>query len=72
MEPIFTIVYEPSEEGGFMAVIPQVQGAISQGATMEEARSMVIEAMMEIMAWRREQALSTLGPASTFEDFKAS
>lgn len=33
MDRHFTIVFEPAEEGGFTALIPEVPGAISEGET---------------------------------------
>jgi len=53
----FTIIFEPAEEGGFVAFIPEVPGAISQGETLEEARDMVIDAMREVVAYRRSSTL---------------
>jgi predicted RNase H-like HicB family nuclease len=52
-----TIVFEPSEEGGYTAFIPEVPGAVSQGETLEQAREMVLDALHELTAYRREAAL---------------
>lgn len=52
-----TIVYEATGEGGFTAFIPEVPGAISEGRTREEAREMVLDALSELLAARREMAL---------------
>jgi len=57
-----TIVFEPAEEGGFTAFIPEVPGAVSEGETIEEAREMVLEALHELTAYRRDQALRAKGP----------
>jgi predicted RNase H-like HicB family nuclease len=62
-----TIVFEPAEEGGFTAFIPEVPGAISQGETVEEAREMVLDALRELTAYRREQALRDKGPQAVIE-----
>jgi predicted RNase H-like HicB family nuclease len=54
-EPLrLTIVYEDAGEGDgwVVARIPQVRGAISQGATREEARQNVIDALRELLAAR--------------------
>jgi predicted RNase H-like HicB family nuclease len=40
-----TIVYEPGEDGGVIASIPEVAGVFSQGRTREEARESVIDAL---------------------------
>ena len=52
-EPLrLTIVYEDAGDGDgwVVARIPQVRGAISQGATREEARENVIDALRELLA----------------------
>lgn len=40
-----TIVYEPGQDGGVIASIPEVAGVFSQGRTREEARTNVIDAL---------------------------
>jgi len=40
-----TIVFEPGEDGGVIASIPQVAGVLSQGHTQAEARANVIDAL---------------------------
>ena len=62
-----TIVFEPAEEGGFTAFIPEVPGAISEGETVDEAREMVIDALRELVAFRREQAMQTKGASAFVE-----
>jgi predicted RNase H-like HicB family nuclease len=52
-EPLrLTIVYEDAGEGWVLARVPQVRGAISQGATREEARENLIGALREVLAVR--------------------
>ena len=41
----FRVVLEPSEEGGFTAIVPSLPGCISEGDTREEARANVREAI---------------------------
>ncbi len=62
-----TIIYEPAQEGGFTAYIPEVPGAVSEGETIEEAREMVLDAMREILAFRRDEAMKSKSPNSTVE-----
>ena len=40
-----TIVYERDEEGWWIAQIPAVQGVVSQGRTLAEVRTMVLDAL---------------------------
>jgi predicted RNase H-like HicB family nuclease len=55
-----TIIIEPCEEGGYTAFVPEVPGAVSEGETPEEAKAMVLDALNELMAFRREKAVSSL------------
>lgn len=64
---VFTIIFEPAEEGGFTAYIPEVPGAVSEGDTMEEARAMVLDAMHEVLEYRRQQALEARSKDATVE-----
>ena len=67
MDHEFTIVFEPAEEGGFIATIPEVPGAISEGETIEEARAMVLDAVHELTAARREAELRNRGGEAQVE-----
>jgi antitoxin HicB len=71
MDGEFTIVFEPAEEGGFTAYIPEIPGAISEGETIDEAREMVKDALRELTAYRREQALRTKGAEAVIEKLAA-
>lgn len=57
MRKPFTIIFEPADEGGYTAFIPELPGAISEGETVEEARTMVLDAAKELLSYRREKAL---------------
>lgn len=50
-------MFEPAEEGGYTAFIPEVPGAVSEGQTIEEAREMVLDALHELTLYPRESAL---------------
>jgi len=53
----FTAVYEPAEEGGYIAFVEEVPGANSQGETLEEARENLKEALSLMLEVNREKAL---------------
>lgn len=57
----FTIVFERGEQGWWIASIPEIPGAVSQGKTEAEAREMVKDCARELMAFRREEALKSQG-----------
>lgn len=63
-----TVIYEKGEDGFWIATIPEVPGAFSQGRTKKEARENVIEAMQELMAARRELALRERVKGATYEN----
>lgn len=43
-----------------MAYVPEVPGAVSEGETPEEAKEMVLDALRELMAFRRETAVKKM------------
>lgn len=67
MESKITIVYEPAEEGGYTAFIPEVPGAVSEGETVEEAREMVLDALHELTAFRLDVAMKSKTAATLVE-----
>lgn len=62
-----TNIFELGQNGWWIATIPEVPGAFSQGRTKEEARANVLDAMAELMAARRELSLQERGPQSEIE-----
>lgn len=67
MEPNFTIIYEKGEDGFWIATIPEIPGAFSQGKTKEEAKQNAKEAMFELMQARRELAVRERTKGATYE-----
>ncbi|MBI3282993.1 type II toxin-antitoxin system HicB family antitoxin [Candidatus Curtissbacteria bacterium] len=41
----YTVVFEPVEEGGYVASVPSLPGCMSQGETFEEAVRMIKDAI---------------------------
>lgn len=68
LPPRLTIIFEPGEDGFWVASIPEVPGALSQGRTQAEARENVIDALGELMTARRESALEDLAQGSSVEE----
>lgn len=56
MSLCWTVVYEWSDDGWWVAEIAEVPDAISQGRTKEEARDNVLDALNELLAYRSETA----------------
>jgi antitoxin HicB len=42
---LYTVLYEPAEEGGFVVTVPALPGLVTQGETLAEARAMAYEAI---------------------------
>lgn len=42
---VFRVILEPSEEGGYTAVVPSLPGCISEGDTVEDAMRNIREAV---------------------------
>ncbi|HSI71531.1 MAG TPA: type II toxin-antitoxin system HicB family antitoxin [Fimbriimonas sp.] len=57
MDLHLTIVYSQDEEGWWIAEIPEIPGAFSQGRTRDEAREMVLDAARELADTRRTAAM---------------
>jgi len=46
----YTVVFEPAEEGGFVVHVPVLPGCVTQGENIEEAITMVKDAMKGYIA----------------------
>ena len=42
---VFKVILEPSEEGGYTALVPSLPGCISEGNTVEDAMRNIREAI---------------------------
>jgi predicted RNase H-like HicB family nuclease len=52
----YTVVYQEVEDGWVMASVPEIPGAVTQGRDLEEARSMIKEAVELLLESYRENA----------------
>lgn len=57
MERTFTAVFQPADEGGYIAWVEELPGANTQGETLDEARENLKEAIALILEVNRERAL---------------
>ncbi len=62
-----TIIYEWSQDGWWVAEIAEVPGAVSQGKTKSEAKANVLDALSELMSFRREEAIKQTKEPSNVE-----
>lgn len=60
MKAEFTAIIEPSPEGGYWAICPEVPGANGQGETIEEVKDNLRQAIELILEDRRVDILRGL------------
>jgi predicted RNase H-like HicB family nuclease len=62
----YTVIFEPAEEGGYVVHVPALDGAATQGETLEEAREMAKELIIGYL-----EALSKDGTPAPVEDLES-
>jgi predicted RNase H-like HicB family nuclease len=60
MQRVFTAVFQPADEGGYVAWVEELPGANTQGETLDEARESLKEAIQLILEVNRERALANV------------
>ncbi len=61
-------IYEKAEEGGYICYVTELQGANTQGETMEEVRENLKEAVSLLLECYREEAEKNLTDSALKED----
>lgn len=51
----YTVIFEPAEEGGYIASVPVLPGCATQGETFEEAVEMVQDAIAGYLSVLKEE-----------------
>ena len=59
----YTVIFEPAEEGGYVVHVPALDGATTQGETLEEAREMAKDLIVGYL-----EALAKDGMPAPVED----
>ena len=67
MKREFSVVYTPIEDGWIMATVPELPGAVTQGRDLDEARTMIQEAVELLWQSYRENAALGAGSGSIWE-----
>jgi len=62
-----TAVFEPAKEGGYSCFIEEIPAAISQGETLEEAKSNLADALKLVLQYQRERVEEGLSPQAVRE-----
>lgn len=60
MQRTFTAVFQPADEGGYVAWVEELPGANTQGETLDETRENLKEAIELILEVNRERALANV------------
>jgi predicted RNase H-like HicB family nuclease len=55
-----TAVYEPAPEGGYTCRFEELPEVFSEGETIEEAKTNLLDALNQVMEYHREKARKTL------------
>ncbi|MDK9700092.1 MAG: type II toxin-antitoxin system HicB family antitoxin [bacterium] len=45
IDKAYTVIFEPAEEGGWLARVPALNDLVTEGETLEEAKTMVRDAI---------------------------
>lgn len=51
----YTVIFEPAQEGGYVASVPALAGCATQGETFEEAVEMIQDAISGYLAVLKEE-----------------
>lgn len=51
----YTVIFEPAEEGGYVASVPALPGCLTEGETFEETVSMVKDAIQGYLQILKEE-----------------
>ncbi len=62
-----TAVFEPADEGGYVCWLEEMPGVQSQGESMEEARTNLMDALKLAIEYLRERARQESSPKSVRE-----
>ena len=50
----YNVIFQPEPEGGYTVVVPSLRGCVTYGETLDEARSMAIDAIQGFIECLRE------------------
>jgi len=63
-----TAVFQPAPEGGFTCHFEELPEVFSEGETFEEAKTNLLDALMQVMEFHREEARKKLTPGTLREE----
>src|SRR6059036_238962 len=63
-----TAVFEPAPEGGFTCHFEELPEVFSEGETLEEAKTNLLDALTQVLEYHREEARKKVAPGSVREE----
>ena len=65
-----TAVFEPAPEGGYTCHFEELPEVFSEGESLKEAKSNLLDALTQVMEYHREEARKSAPPGSVREEFQ--
>lgn len=65
-----TAVFEPAPEGGYTSHFEELPEVFSEGETLEEAKANLLDALMQVMEYHREEARKNAVPGAVREELQ--
>jgi antitoxin HicB len=65
-----TAVFEPAPEGGFTSHFEELPDVFSEGETIEEAKANLVDALIQVMDYHREEARKNVAPGAVREELQ--
>jgi predicted RNase H-like HicB family nuclease len=65
-----TAVFEPAPEGGYTCHFEELPEVFSEGESLDEAKSNLLDALTQIMEYHREQARKSGAPGAVREELQ--
>jgi predicted RNase H-like HicB family nuclease len=62
-----TAVFEPAPEGGYTCFVEEIPAAISEGETLQEAKTNLLDALKLVLECQRDLARKNLSPNAVTE-----
>ena len=65
-----TAVFEPAQEGGFTCHFEELPEVFSEGETLEEAKTNLLDALTQVMEYHREEARKNIAPGAVRQELE--
>ena len=64
----YTVLFEPAEEGGYVATCPALPGLVTEGDTLDKARDMVRDAILGYLESLRKDGVPAPDDIKLFDE----